>query len=87
MPVHAAPHAPPLRTVHTWRVTVVMPDGSRDRHHGIYPHGCAAIERAMDLFPTACRISARRLSSSTGRPQAAALQLVSQPPDPQPLEE
>lgn len=54
--------------MHTWRVTIVMPDGSRGRHYGIYANGCAAIERAMDLFPTAARISARCLNRA--RPAA-----------------
>lgn len=40
-------------------VTITMQDGSRGRHHGIYANGCDAIVRALDLFPSAARISAR----------------------------
>lgn len=49
--------------MHTWLVTIVMADGSRGQHHGIYTDGCAAIVRAMELFPTALRISARCLDA------------------------
>lgn len=50
-----------------WLVTIVMADGSRGDHHGLYSDGCAAVLRAMDLFPNAVRISARCLGGSETR--------------------
>lgn len=45
----------------TYLVTITMPDGSQGQHHGPYEDGFLAIIRAIDLFPEAHRISARRL--------------------------
>ena len=42
-------------------VTIVMWDGSRGRHHGLYHDSCSAVIRAMDLFPGAKCISVRRI--------------------------
>jgi hypothetical protein len=39
-----------------------MPDGSKGKHHGIYQDGFEASIKALELFPNAQRISARRLS-------------------------
>ena len=41
-------------------VRIVMPDGSAGEHHGLYPSGCDAVLFALDIFPEARRISARR---------------------------
>lgn len=42
-------------------VTITMPDGSQGQHHGLYAHGVDAVIAAIELFPMARRISARRL--------------------------
>lgn len=44
----------------TFIVQITMPDGSKGRHHGLYPSGCDAVICALDAFPDAKRISARR---------------------------
>ncbi|MFT7722250.1 MAG: hypothetical protein QM788_05405 [Roseateles sp.] len=49
--------------MHAYLVTIAMPDGSRGEHHGIYACGCDAICAALDFFPSACRISARRVAA------------------------
>lgn len=41
-------------------VKIVMPDGSTGSHHGMYTDGCNAIICALDHFPEAKRISAKR---------------------------
>lgn len=46
----------------SYLIQITMPDGSKGEHHGIYSDGFEAAIKAMDLFPTALRISARRLS-------------------------
>jgi hypothetical protein len=43
-------------------ITIVMPDGSRGMHNGLYEDGFEAVLRAIDLFPAAKRIAARRLA-------------------------
>lgn len=43
-------------------VTIRMPDGSAGRHHGLYASGCAAVLVALQAFPAARSISARRLA-------------------------
>lgn len=45
-----------------YRITITMPDGSRGRHHGLYSDGFAAIVMALDLFPDARCIAARRVA-------------------------
>jgi len=42
-------------------ITIVMPDGSSGRHQGLYAHGVDAIVTALDWFPSAKRISVRRV--------------------------
>lgn len=42
-------------------IVIVMRDGSRGEHHGLYSDGFAAVIQAIDYFPDAKRISARRL--------------------------
>ncbi len=39
-----------------------MPDGSQGQHNGLYSDGFDAVITALDLFPEARRISARRLA-------------------------
>lgn len=41
-------------------ILITMPDGSQGRHHGLYACGCDAIVFALDYFPDARRISARK---------------------------
>jgi hypothetical protein len=41
-------------------VRIVMCDGSAGEHHGFYASGCDAVIFALDIFPNARRISARR---------------------------
>jgi hypothetical protein len=45
----------------TYLICITMADGSRGQHHGLYADGFAAVITAMENFPTAQRISARRL--------------------------
>lgn len=59
-------------TLRPWLVTITLRDGSRGQHLGVYPHGCAAIVRAMDLFPKAARISARCVRPATTTATAVA---------------
>lgn len=47
----------------SYLVTITMPDGSQGEHHGLYPHGFDAVIAAIDLFPLARRVSARRVCS------------------------
>jgi hypothetical protein len=47
----------------SYLVTITMPDGSQGEHHGIYPHGIDAVIAAIGLYPTARRISARRVAA------------------------
>lgn len=48
--------------VRKYLVQITMPDGSRDQHMGIYHDGFDASICAMEMFPDAMRISARRLA-------------------------
>ncbi len=41
-------------------VKIVMPDGSSGSHHGLYADGFDAVICALDHFPDAKRISAKR---------------------------
>jgi hypothetical protein len=47
----------------SYLVTITMADGSKGEHYGLYPHGVDAVIAALERFPTACRISARRLAA------------------------
>lgn len=47
--------------LHKYQITITHQDGSTGRHCGLYADGFAAAIRAIDLFPDALRISARRL--------------------------
>lgn len=66
-------HAPHNAGHKAWRVKITMPDGSSGRHYGWYADGCAAVVRALDLFPAARGISARCLGSTPDRPMAVAI--------------
>lgn len=46
--------------MHSYLITITMPDGSQGQHNGLYADGLAAMY-AMEHFPDAKRISARRL--------------------------
>jgi hypothetical protein len=67
MATDAAPVTAPRRSSRSWRITIVMPDGSRGHHTGIYPDGCSAVLHAMDLFPEAWRVSAKPLTMTQKR--------------------
>lgn len=43
-------------------ILITMGDGSQGQHHGLYADGFDAVICAMENFPDARRISARRLS-------------------------
>lgn len=45
----------------TYRIDITLRDGSKGRCYGLYSDGFAAVIATMDNFPTAKRISARRL--------------------------
>lgn len=42
-------------------ILITMPDGSAGQHHGLYADGFDAVIYALEHFPDAHRISARRL--------------------------
>lgn len=44
----------------TYLITITLADGNRDRHYGRYSDGCSAIIAALQEFPDAKRICARR---------------------------
>ena len=48
--------------MNTYLITITMADGSQGQHHGLYADGFAAVITAMENFPSAQRISARRLA-------------------------
>lgn len=45
----------------SYLIHITMPDGSQGRHHGLYTDGFEAVIHAIEHFPDAKRISARRL--------------------------
>lgn len=47
--------------MHPYLIKVTMPDGSQGQHHGLYADGFDAVISAINHFPDAKRISARRL--------------------------
>lgn len=51
-----------MLSVRNYLITITMPDGSRGRHSGLYSDGFAAIILALDMFPEARCIAARRLA-------------------------
>lgn len=51
-----------MLTVRKYEITITMCDGSQGHHTGIYEDGFDAVVAAMELFPDAFRIAARRLS-------------------------
>ena len=60
--------------MHSYHITITMPDGSEGVHVNLYPHGAAAALRAAILFPDAAKISVVRLSTKLLRsaPREAA---------------
>jgi hypothetical protein len=46
----------------TYSITITQADGQQARFLGIYSDGFIAVIDAIDTFPTAQRISARRIS-------------------------
>ena len=48
--------------VRKYLITITMPDGSQGEHHGLYEDGFDAVVHAIEAFPGAMRITARRLS-------------------------
>lgn len=47
--------------MHSYLITITMADGSQGQHNGLYADGFLAAMYAMEHFPDAKRISARRL--------------------------
>lgn len=45
----------------TYLIEITMGDGSKGRHYGLYSDGFEAVIQAIEHFPQAHRISARRL--------------------------
>ena len=60
--------------MHSYHITITMPDGSEGVHVNLYRHGAAAALRAAILFPDAAKISVLRLSTKLLRsaPREAA---------------
>jgi len=44
-------------------VTITMADGSKGQHRGDYASGCDAILAALEVFPDARRVSAKRTAA------------------------
>ncbi len=44
-----------------YHIAITLACGTRCSHAGLFAHGCDAVCSALDLFPTARRISARKL--------------------------
>jgi hypothetical protein len=51
-----------MLSMRSYLITITMADGSQGRHRGLYADGFDAVIQAMELFPQAHRIAARRLS-------------------------
>lgn len=49
--------------MYSYHITFTMDDGSQGNHCDLYPDGAAAAERAIELFPDACKIDVLRLST------------------------
>ncbi len=49
------------RHMRTYQIIVTMPDGQQNKHTGIFECGVDAAIDAMEKFPEARRISARRI--------------------------
>lgn len=47
--------------VRSYQITITMSDGSQGRHHGLYADAFVAVTCALEAFPEAVRITARRL--------------------------
>lgn len=44
-----------------YHIAITLACGTRCSHAGLFAHGCDAVCSALDLFPNARRISARKL--------------------------
>ena len=51
-----------MLNVRRYLVTIVMPDGSVGRHHGLFCDAFEAVVQTLTDFPEACRVFARRLA-------------------------
>ena len=49
--------------MHSYHITITMPDASQGVHVDLYPHGAAAALRAAFLFPDAAKITVLRLTT------------------------
>lgn len=49
-------------TLRSYLILITMGDGSQGQHNGLYADGFDAVICAMETFPDARRISARRLA-------------------------
>lgn len=49
--------------MYLYLVTITMADGSKGEHEGRYACGCDAIINALEVFPDARRVSAKRIRS------------------------
>jgi len=50
--------------MHSYHITITMPDASEGVHVAFYPHGAAAALGAACLFPDAAKIRVLRLSTA-----------------------
>ena len=48
--------------MHRYSICITLPDGSQSAYFGLYDDGFAAVSSAMERFPAAQRISARRMA-------------------------
>lgn len=49
--------------MHSYHITITMPDGSQCVHVSMYHDGAAAALRAANMFPDAAKITVLRLST------------------------
>ena len=59
---HACSGRPSAARPHAYLTLITMANGSQGHYHGLYADGFAAVITAMETFPAAHRISARRLA-------------------------
>lgn len=53
--------------MHRYHVIITMSDRSQGEHCDLYPHGAAAAQRAIELFPDADRIDVLRQATALQR--------------------
>lgn len=61
-----------MQSFKSYCVTIVMEDGSRAEHVGLYESGCKAIVVALTAFPYAARVSARPVACGSLAGQGGA---------------